>query len=424
MASGRNLTVYLTSDVSKFRQGLKGAERDAKTFGQRLGTAVKVGGAALAAGAAAAVAVTFDAIRAAADDQASQAKLARAMKNTTKATQAQVDAMADYVDAAQKKSGMDDGELRDGLATLLRYTEDVTRAQQLSDAALEISAGTGKDYLTVVSALAKAETGQTSALKKLKIPVGEAAKNYADLAKANKDYSKAQDAANTALEEYGPKSEEYAKALQKVKDKADVIAKLKGGGTKWLAELNDQFEGSVADDANTYAGGIKRVATAWSELQEAFGQGAMGGTDAPGMMNDLADSLYDAAPAAQIAGDALNKMMIGLVQNLPAFLAGLKGLQLGTESWVDNVKLVPGEIADFLGFIPDGMLDPARNTVAANDAARQAALDAFLAALQPTPRPNPYDSYRPMRTTQRYRDASKGADTRAAQKDARTRQDP
>jgi hypothetical protein len=305
--AGKNLTVYLTSDVSKFRRGLSKAESDAKGFGGRMGRIGKAAGTALAgglaAGAIAAVAVATEGIKSAVADEQSQSRLANALKNTTKATKAQVDAMEDYITAAQKRTGLDDGDLRTGLGRLVRSTKNGTRAQQINETAMSIALGTGLDYVSVVKALAKANDGQTGALKKLGITLPETAQNYADLAKANKDLAKYQGLASAALDDYGPKSSEYADALKKVNKQLDKVKAIKGGGTKWLADLNSQFEGSITADAKTYAGGVRRVSTAWDELTEAFGSGVLDNLgDGNEAMGDFATTLYESQDDAEALG--------------------------------------------------------------------------------------------------------------------------
>lgn len=314
---GRTLKVYLASDMTRLRRGLAGAESRLSRFGRTAGLAL--GGAAAAAGAFA-VKLGVDGVKAAVDDEQSQSRLAVAARNTTKATKAQIAALEDYITTAQRKTGLDDGALRTGLARLMRSTKDATRAQQLSDTALEISLATGKDYEVVANALARANDGQTTSLKKLGITIPESAQNYADLAKANKDLAKYQAEASAALDEYGPKSDEYASAMKRVNKQLDKVATIKGNGTKWVADLNKQFKGSVAADASTYAGATRRVATAFSELQEAFGGGVLGnGKDAGQNMGDLADAMYEAQPTAA----ELGKSVASLAQSLADALVSL-----------------------------------------------------------------------------------------------------
>lgn len=431
MANGRNLTVYLTSDVSKFRKGLGQAGTAMDKF--RRGVAVSAaaaGTAVLAVGAA-----TFEAAKAAAEDAAAQDRLARAMKNTTGASDAQVKAMEDYIETAGRKTGLDDGDMRNALGILMRYTKNSTRAQALNNVAAKISLATGKDYLTVVKALARAEDGQTAALKRLGIPVGEAAQNYADLAKANKDYAKAQDFANQVLADYGPKSKEYAKALEKVKEKADRIAQLKGGGVKWLAELNDQFKGAITDDANSYAGGLRRVNRAGSELIESFGKGALGDEGVAGDMDELADAMYRAQPAAEAAGKALNGMMVAILEQLPNFILGMQALPTVWDNFVNTISGGVTNARDWISPVPilglgDDEAEAIRHAQAQQAARNDAYLAALVAALSPT---NSYDTGSRLDTfsasslyryNPRAADAKTRGDGRGAQTDSRTRARP
>jgi putative NIF3 family GTP cyclohydrolase 1 type 2 len=331
--AGKNLTVYLTSDVSKFRKGLSRAEQDAKGFGGRMGRVGRKAGLALAGGlavgAAAAAKFAVEGVQAAVADQSSQAQLALALRNTTKATDEQVAAMEEWIKTHQEATGISDEELRPAMARFLRSTKDVTRAQSLAETAMSISVATGKDYASVASALAKAEDGTTQSLKRLGLTIGPLAQNYAAMIGASRELTKAETIAASVREEYGAKSKEYAKALEKVKKAQDKIANIKGdGGTKWVKELNEQFDGAIAADAKTYAGGVRRVRDAWGELQEAFGTGVLDNLgDGNEKMGDFADTLYDAQPTAASVGEAVGIMatnMASLAEYIGPVVDGLK----------------------------------------------------------------------------------------------------
>jgi putative NIF3 family GTP cyclohydrolase 1 type 2 len=316
--AGKNLTVYLTSDVSKFRNGLSKAERDARGFGSRMGGIGKKAGLALAGGLAvgAAAAATFavEGIQAAISDQSSQAQLKLAMKNTTKATDEQVASMEEWIKTQQELTGISDEDLRPAMARFLRSTKDVARAQSLAETAMSISVATGKDYVSVASALAKAEDGTTQSLKRLGLTIGPLAQNYTDMIGASRELAKAEENAATVREESGPKSKEYAKALEKVKKAQEKIASIKGnGGTKWVKELNTQFDGAITADAKTYAGGVRRVSDAWGELQEAFGTGVLDNLgDGNEKMGDFAATLYEAQDDAEAMGKFVGDIATGL----------------------------------------------------------------------------------------------------------------
>lgn len=269
--AGKNLTVYLTSDVSKFRRGLRTAESDAKGFGGRMrrigkGVAVGLAGAA-AVGVAAAVNAAQEGIQSAIEDESSQKKLERQAKNSAKATDEQVAALEDYVKIAQERTGLDDSAIRGSLARFLRSTKDITDAQKLNDAAMSTSLGTAKELGPVADAVAKAYDGNAGALKRIgiNIPAGD----------------------KVAL----------------------------------LDALNSQFAGAIADDAGTYAGKIRRVGTAWSEVGESFGKGVL---DNLGSGNDklgtFDDTLYDLQPKAEKIGAA-----VGILATNLASVAGWLG---------------------------------------------------------------------------------------------------
>jgi putative NIF3 family GTP cyclohydrolase 1 type 2 len=321
MASGKNLTVYLTSDVSRFRNGLRTAEKDAKGFSGRVGKVGKAAGLALAgglaAGAAGAVAFAVDGIKDAVSDQSSQTQLKTALKNTTKATDEQVASVEEWIKKQQELTGISDDELRPAMGRFLRSTKDIKRAQALASTAMAISVATGKDYGSVASALAKAQDGSTQSLKRLGLTIGPLASNYADMIKATRDLSKAEDFAKQVRKDYGKDSKEYASALDKVHKAQKRIADIKGsGGTKWVKELNEQFDGAIAADAGTYAGKIRRVGDAWGELQEAFGTGVLDnlGTGNEGL-GTMATTLYDLQPQAEKVGKFVGDIATGLASS-------------------------------------------------------------------------------------------------------------
>src|SRR4051794_18110105 len=104
--------------------------------------------AALAAVGAAAVSAGM----AAADDAQAAALLATNLKNTTGATQDQIDATETYIDKMAKATGVADDQLRPAMANLARGSGDVTQAQKDLSVALDASVATGNDVETVSKA--------------------------------------------------------------------------------------------------------------------------------------------------------------------------------------------------------------------------------------------------------------------------------
>jgi hypothetical protein len=177
MSDIRTLKLALLADTKDFIEGLDKADKETRSFSNKLDDALKVGAAAfLAVGAAAAtmaVKIGIDAVKAAVEDQKAQLSLAQTLRNTVKATDAQIKATEDYIDTTARASGVADDQLRPSLDRLLRSTSDLTKAQKLQQLALDIAAGTGKDLATVTEALGKAYDGNLGALKRIGVPLDE-----------------------------------------------------------------------------------------------------------------------------------------------------------------------------------------------------------------------------------------------------------
>ena len=227
MADIRTLKLALLADTKQFIDGLDKADKETRTFSDKLGSALKTGAVAFAAlGAAAGVAaikIGVDAVKAAIEDEKAQISLAQTLKNVTKATDAQIKATEDYIDKTARATGVADDQLRPSLDRLVRSTQDVTKAQKLQQLALDIAAGTGKDLATVTEALGKAYDGNLGALKRIGVPLDE------NIVKT-KDFDKA------------------------------VIA------------LSETFEGQADAAANTFAGRLARFKIAIDEAKESLGQ--------------------------------------------------------------------------------------------------------------------------------------------------------
>jgi hypothetical protein len=172
VATGAIIARIITQYSAK---GSKQAQKDITKLGKQFDAFSKKATLAFAAAGAAvgafAVKVGTDAVRAAMEDQKSQALLASTLRNTTNATDATIASTEEYITLLQKEVNVADDELRPALATLTRATEDVASAQSLLGLALNISAGTGKDLASVSLALSKAVGGNLGALTRLGVPL-------------------------------------------------------------------------------------------------------------------------------------------------------------------------------------------------------------------------------------------------------------
>jgi hypothetical protein len=162
------------------------------------------------------------ATKAAIEDQKSQVLLARQLRVTTGATDQQIAANEEFVTQMMYASAVADDELRPALATLVRASGSVSKAQEQLKLALDISAGSGKSLETVTLALSKAQNGNLGALTRLGIPLD------ANIIKT-KDF----DAASQALA--------------------------------------DTFGGAAATSANTFEGRMKKLKIRFDETKEAIG---------------------------------------------------------------------------------------------------------------------------------------------------------
>jgi hypothetical protein len=225
MAGERTFVVKFISDTAAAKAGLKLLSGDIKGFGNQVSKTAPLFGA-LAIGATAAfgaIAVGMTkAVKAAMEDQASQAELQRQLEKTFGANEALTRSAERYISVTQLRTGTSDTELRASLGTLVRATGDLAQSQSLLNTAQNISASTGKDLSSVSIALARASQGQFTALSKLGIPLDEATKK-------SKDFEKV------------------------------------------LGLLNDQFGGAAQTAANTFGGQIKILQGQFGEILETIG---------------------------------------------------------------------------------------------------------------------------------------------------------
>jgi hypothetical protein len=159
------------------------------------------------------------------DDKAAQL-LATSLRNTTGATDSQIASVEKFITQTSIAAAVADDELRPAFDKLVRGTGDVTKAQDLMNLALDISAGTGKDLGAVSDALSKAFNGQLGPLKKL-------------------------DPALASLIENGASTDEV------------------------FAALGNTFKGAASTSANTASGKMKSFSIQMGEFKESVGAAVM-----------------------------------------------------------------------------------------------------------------------------------------------------
>jgi hypothetical protein len=176
--------------------------KNLETSGQKAQFAIKrAAGPAIAALGGLTTALGF-AIKGAIDDAAAQDKLAEQIKRTTGATDDQIAMNEDWITIQGKLLGVTDDELRPALGDLVRATGDITKAQELAAAAMDISAAKGISLDTATRALEKAYGGNLTALAKISPELRDMIRDGASLddvmAKMSKTFGgAASDAADT-----------------------------------------------------------------------------------------------------------------------------------------------------------------------------------------------------------------------------------
>ena len=192
MAS-RTLTLALAADIDNLQKGLKQADNEIQSHGDRVSEFGKKVGAAFAVAAVAAagyaVKIGIDGVKAAIEDEQAQLRLSSALKSATGATDAQVKATEAFISKTQLAAGVADTELRGAMQRLAVSTKDTTKAQGLLTLALDISKGTGKDLASVSEALAKAYEGQDTKLARLGIGLSAADLKTMDFTKTTEKLS-------------------------------------------------------------------------------------------------------------------------------------------------------------------------------------------------------------------------------------------
>jgi hypothetical protein len=173
MAGIPKVKITFDAEFDELKRGVKGAENEVQSFGDKMGKFGKLAGAAFAAASAAALAyagvLLKQGVESAIADEQAQAKLATTLQNVTGATDAQIAAVEQQILQTSLLTGLTDDELRPSFERLVRATKDSDAALKLQAVAVDVAAGSGKSLEAVSNAMAKAAEGQTASLAKLGI---------------------------------------------------------------------------------------------------------------------------------------------------------------------------------------------------------------------------------------------------------------
>jgi hypothetical protein len=356
MADVRTLKLNLLADVSDFSRGINGADDTTNKFEKNLRSngkkmAKSIGLVTVAIGAMA-TALAVDAVKAAAEDEVSQAKFRESLKDSAGVTDEFVDSLDDVIEKMQFMSGFSDGQLRDGLGRLTRSTEDVTEAQELLELAMDISRGTGKDLDTVVGNLAKAYDGNEGALTRMGVPLSDAVKESGDFKDITKELT----------DLFGGQASIYADTYQ---GKLDIVNQRLGelkesAGAKLLDPLGKLLD-VVNDVAKGFAGETEESGLTGKVgmMQRELSTKKTGGYTFGEALKALADSfgaLFSALNDDKDADQTLNTLA-GALQNVASGINAIADAYRKGKSALEFIGRADKRFQDFLG-VPETARGP------------------------------------------------------------------
>lgn len=306
----RTLTMKILANTGDFSKGLKDAENSTDKFskgiGGLLGSAAKGFGILTAAVNGTAFAIGVSAVKAAVEAQKEDALLEQSIKNLTSATDAQIKKTFEYLDAAEDAAGVNSDQLKPSFERILRTVKDLSKAQEIQRVAQDVAAGTGKSLTEVADALSRAYEGNVKGLKDLGVKLettrtitkkvkvskddltkaelssesaalavqkaqerlnkvlGNSKSDALDVAQAQNALERAQLRAADSSDTFEKKQKNVGKSISETKEVARPFEEI-------LKDLSKQYEGAAATAAETYAGKLEQIRTAFGKIKEDLG---------------------------------------------------------------------------------------------------------------------------------------------------------
>jgi hypothetical protein len=220
----------------------------------------------------------------------------------------------DYITKLQFATGVADGELRPALNKLLTTVGSLSKAQEILNLGLDISAGTGKSLTSVTDALARAYLGNNTSLGRLNVGISKA-----DL---------------------------KAKSFAEITD-----------------QLTQKFRGQASAAAKTYAGQMDVLSAAAGDAQETIGKGLVQALELLGGSEGLTKSVTAMQNLARFASDAALATAYAVKsvsESDSGFLDLPKRLWLfAWQPFLDEVRIGASKArAELLGMTPTQRLSP------------------------------------------------------------------
>ena len=176
MAGARTFVVRFLADAEQYKKGIKQVNDGMgglKTQVSSLLPSFKTMAIAGAAAFGAVSAFAYKSVQAAAEDEKSQALLAKQLQTTFGASDQLIASTERLIATQQLLTGESDTNLRAALGSLTRATGDYSKATGLLSLAQDIASQTGADLTAVSLSLGKASLGNFTSLKKLGVPIDE-----------------------------------------------------------------------------------------------------------------------------------------------------------------------------------------------------------------------------------------------------------
>ena len=231
-------------------------------------------------------------------------------------------AVEDFISKTQLSSRVLDSELRPAMAQLINSGVEFERSQKLLATALDISAGTGKDLQTVVTALSRAYLGNTTGLSRLQAGLS--------------------------------KTELQTLTFDQI-----------------VERLSNRFDGQAAAAADSYSGKLAGITIAVDEAQEAIGK------DLIEALEKLAEGDFDKVLNAIAAG----ANAIGAAVNSVAFSVAYLREFLKTGFTIDPAEQAKLDALKDSFFGPArGQNTPAANRAFLTDYKKQVAIQKQIEA--------------------------------------------
>jgi hypothetical protein len=242
------------------------------------------------------------AVKAFMDDEKAASRLAQSVKNLGLAFE--TPRIEEFISQLSRASGVTDDQLRPSMQKLLTTTGSVAKSTELLTQALDISAGSGVDYETVVNDLSMAYVGNTKGLKKYSLGLTNAelkTMSFADVQKKLTDQFSGANAEylTTYAGKMGILSNAAGEASETIgKSLVDSLSLLAGEGDNSIQPLAD----AMGDFATYIGDAIYGVAVLAEKLKNLPGAGLI---DKAGGAKNILKFLPQIGPVVQLL-DALS----------------------------------------------------------------------------------------------------------------------